>query len=135
MFQTLKYLHLFECTHNNYCCTLASLNHFHLCTKDCFGWHYYNLFWNVLYSGHVWKKGKKRQNFFEIPALLSWGKFRVGKFKITYIFLIFPLCFMLNFLLVGKIKEWEFQKHFRLSVPTLFLYIPWYVLDRYIDLI
>ena len=50
-------------------------------------------------------------------------KSRAKKFKTTCIFWIFPLCFLLNFL-ICNIKEREFQNIF-LSFSSLFLYIPW----------
>ena len=66
---------------------------------------------------------KNDRNFFEIPAsfILGMRKFRAGKFKITYIFLIFPLYFLLNFL-IRKVKEREFQKNFCRSLPYFYTY-------------
>ena len=70
------------------------------------------------------KIGKRKTEFFwnSHYFILQMRKSRAGKFKMTDIpFWIFPLSFMLNFL-VHKIKEQEFQKMF-LLFSTLFLYI------------
>ena len=62
--------------------------------------------------------------FFEISALLSceYGNSDQGKFKITYIFWIFPLHFLLDFL-VHKIKEREFEIFLCHSLPNFYTYI------------
>ena len=70
------------------------------------------------------------RNIFEISALLSsrpMRKSRAGKFKIIYIFLIFPLYIALDFL-VRKIKEREFQI-LSVDLYPIFYIIPWSNLD------
>ena len=53
--------------------------------------------------------------------ILRTRKSRVGKFKITYIFWIFPLHFLLDFL-IRKIKEREFQNNFCCSLLYFYTY-------------